>query len=84
MTIESKMSWREARALLMDSGRGGNEAHDILDELARQGPEHHGFSVQTPEGAVLRLRYAGLREGTLQPEYTTKATYTPPPEGDRQ
>ena len=65
------MSWRTARALLQDSGRGVNEAQDILEDLAHWGPEHHGFSVRTPEGTVLRLRYEGLDEGR-QPTYTTK------------
>lgn len=78
------MSWRETRALLQDSGRGVNEAQDILEDLAHWGPEHHGHSVRTPEGSVLRLRYAGLDEHN-QPTYTTKVTYTPPQgEGDSQ
>jgi len=82
--VMTTMSWRAARALLQDSGRGVNEAQDIIEDLAHWGPEHHGHSVRTPEGSVLRLRYAGLDEHN-QPTYTTKVTYTPPQEeGDSQ
>jgi hypothetical protein len=65
------MTYREARELLTQSGRGANEAQDILDDLARKGPDYKGFSVKTESG-VRWLRYSGLRAGSLQPEYTMR------------
>jgi hypothetical protein len=65
------MTYREARELLTQSGRGANEAQDILDDLPRKGADYKGFSVKTESG-VRWLRYSGLRAGSLQPEYTMR------------
>jgi hypothetical protein len=60
------MSWRQAREALTDSGRGANEAQDILDDLAHFPDRSFSYAA---DGGVRWLSYAGLEAG--QPVYAS-------------
>jgi hypothetical protein len=66
----SDMSWREARQALQDSGRGVNDAQQILDDLAHFPDSKFSYRVGGgDQWSVKKLRYAGL-DSDSQPRYT--------------
>lgn len=67
------LSYVQARQALMDSGRGGNEAQEILEDLAHWAPGERKFSFFTTgsyrDGRLLFMRYAGTGD-QQQPVFT--------------
>ena len=69
-----RLSWREAREALTATGRGVNDAQDILDDLAHWGVgSDRALSYYATGGGVRWLSYAGTDDAN-QPVYAATKT----------